>query len=63
LVDASLILGFNNYDRLKLLLGGKYIRFSSITPEQIKEIRRLEKENKIFRQIIAEKELEIQLKR
>lgn len=33
-----------------------------ITPEQIKEIRRLEKENNLLRQIIADKELESKLK-
>ena len=33
-----------------------------ITPAQIKEIRRLEKENELLKQIIAEKELEGKLK-
>lgn len=33
-----------------------------ITPAQLKEIRRLEKENELLKQIIAEKELEGKLK-
>lgn len=53
---------FYSWRRKYEQMGEEGFNHHGITPAQLKEIRRLEKENEMLKQIIAEKELESKLK-